>query len=96
MSSSNTTSHLDQVICECLITRKFFCKKPKEASAKTNKSKQKEFIKTYEFLKEEVDKKDNLILPVDSAHSSIIRKISYGWIKKEKDKAINHIFKNPN
>jgi transposase len=65
----------------------FSYKKPKPVPAKADTVKQAEFIKAYEDLLTATPK-DEPILFLDGVHPTMATKISYGWIKKGKDKLI--------
>ena len=64
-----------------------FHKKPKETPAKANPLKQEVFIKAYEKLMNTTGE-DEPILFMDSVHPTMATKVSYGWIRKGKDKLI--------
>lgn len=64
----------------------FSYKKPKGVPHKFDAEKQQQFIEAYRELKETV--KDEPILFIDSVHPTQATKISYGWIRKGQDKAI--------
>lgn len=65
----------------------FSYKKPKGVPHKSDPELQKEFIKQYEVLKEEVGS-EQPILFMDSVHPTQATKLAYGWIKKGHDKHI--------
>lgn len=81
-------SYSAQGVYNWLLTNNFSYKKPKEVPAKADEFAQKEFIKTYEKLKEEAEKKSEPILFIDSVHPTMATKVSYGWIRKGEDKTI--------
>ena len=66
----------------------FSYKKPKGRPHKVDLEKQAEFIKEYETLKKDVGP-DEPILFMDSVHPTQATKISYGWIRKGKEKDVN-------
>lgn len=67
---------------------KFSYKSPKGSPSKADVNKQKEFIEIYQQLKELSLSNDEPILFTDGVHPSMQTKVSYGWIKKGKDKEI--------
>lgn len=77
-----------QGIYSWLITNDFSYKKPKGCPAKADKAAQLEFIKYYQKLKAQADKKAEPILFIDSVHPTMETKISYGWIRKGTEKII--------
>jgi hypothetical protein len=77
-----------QGVYNWLLNHGFSYKKPKEVPSKADESKQKEFIKTYEKLKEEAKENSEPILFIDSVHPTMATKVSYGWIRKGENKLI--------
>ena len=65
----------------------FSYKKPKETPLKADPSRQKEFIEKYETLVNETPDNEPILF-MDSVHPTMATKVSYGWIKKGKDKLI--------
>lgn len=65
----------------------FSYKKPKGVAHKADRELQQQFVDKYESLKKEVTP-DEPILFMDSVHPTQATKISYGWIKTGKDKAV--------
>lgn len=65
----------------------FSYKKPKGQPHKVDLEKQAEFIEEYEALKEAAGA-DEPILFMDSVHPTQATKITYGWIRKGKDKEV--------
>lgn len=70
-----------------LAKHNFSYKKPKGVPAKFNAELQKAFIEKYEALKDSLAE-DEVILFMDSVHPTQETKITYGWIKKGKEKLI--------
>ena len=66
----------------------FSYKKPKGRPYKVDPEKQAEFIQEYEALKASSGL-DEPILFMDSVHPTQATKISYGWIRKGKEKEVN-------
>lgn len=81
-------SYSVQGVYNWLLTNNFSYKKPKEVPAKADEFAQKEFVKTYEKLKEKAEKNSEPILFIDSVHPTMATKVSYGWIKKGENKII--------
>lgn len=81
-------SYSVQGIYNWLLANNFSYKKPKEVPAKADEFAQKEFVKTYEKLKEKAEKNSEPILFIDSVHPTMATKVSYGWIKKGENKII--------
>jgi transposase len=72
-----------------------FCyKKPHGVPAKANKEEQKEFIKYYNQLKEETDKKEPIYF-VDSVHPQYQTHLTYGWILKGERKLVPTTARQP-
>jgi len=65
----------------------FSYKKPKGYPYKASKEQQEQFIKFYNELKQNKNPEDSIMF-MDSSHPSMSTKVSYGWIKKGKDKPI--------
>lgn len=65
----------------------FSYKKPKPTPSKADPEKQAAFIKYYEELLN-TTAEDEPILFIDGVHPTMATKVSYGWIKKGKDKLI--------
>jgi len=65
----------------------FSYKKPKGHPYKADKEQQKQFIEKYNQLKEALQT-DDAIYFADSVHPSQATKLSYGWIRKGKDKKL--------
>ena len=63
----------------------FSYKKPIGVPAKADEEAQKAFIEKYNKLEENLEK-DEEILFIDSCHPTQATKLSYGWMKKGKDK----------
>lgn len=66
---------------------KFSYKKPKGTPAKADPEKQAEFIRYYEDLLNTISEEEPVLF-ADAAHPTMATKISYGWIRKGKDKLI--------
>jgi transposase len=66
----------------------FSYKKPKGRPHKVDLEKQAEFIQEYEALKKTAGP-DEPILFMDSVHPTQATKMTYGWIKKGKEKEVN-------
>ena len=81
-------SYSIQGVYNWLLTNNFSYKKPKEVPAKADEFAQKEFIKTYEKLKEKAKENSEPILFIDSVHPTMATKVSYGWIRKGENKII--------
>lgn len=65
----------------------FMFKKFKGTAHKAAVESQKEFIEKYEALKTEEGDKERIFF-IDSVHPTQATKLSYGWIRRGKDKAI--------
>lgn len=65
----------------------FSYKKPKGVPKKADEQAQRDFIHHYEDLLNEVDE-DEPILFIDAVHPTQATRLSYGWIKKGKNKLI--------
>lgn len=70
-----------------LIRNKFSYKKPKGTPAKADPAKQAEFIKHYEDLLNTLPENEPIEF-ADAVHPTMATKITYGWIRKGKDKLI--------
>lgn len=66
---------------------KFSYKKPKGTPAKADPEKQAEFIRYYDDLLNTIPE-DEPVLFADAVHPTMATKITYGWIRKGKDKLI--------
>lgn len=62
----------------------FTYKKPKTIPGKANRTKQEEFLKTYQQMKGNLNRNDQIYF-VDATHPEHNTKPSYGWILKGKD-----------
>jgi transposase len=76
-----------QGITDWLHAHGFSYKKPKETPEKTDSLKQEAFVKEYEKLMNTTCE-DEPILFMDSVHPTMATKVSYGWIRRGKDKLI--------
>ncbi len=65
----------------------FTYKKPKGRPAKAAVQEQAKFIEAYQQLKEKKEKEDPILF-VDGVHPTMATKLSYGWIRKGKEKPI--------
>lgn len=65
----------------------FSYKKPKGQPHKAEQALQAEFMKQYEALKSNLQRKESIIF-IDSVHPTQNTKISYGWLRKGEDKWI--------
>jgi len=65
----------------------FSYKKPKGYPRKASKEQQEKFIEFYDELKKTKNPEDSIMF-MDSSHPSMSTKISYGWIRKGKEKPI--------
>jgi transposase len=65
----------------------FSYKKPKGYPYKANREQQAQFIKTYNSLKQSLNSEDSVYF-ADSVHPSQATKLSYGWIRKGKNKKV--------
>lgn len=65
----------------------FTYKKPKGRPAKAAVQEQAKFIESYQQLKEKKEKEDPILF-VDGVHPTMATKLSYGWIRKGKEKPI--------
>ena len=63
----------------------FSYKKPKGRPHKVDKEQQEQFIKAYETLKDNLIPEDSVYF-ADSVHPTQASKLSYGWIRKGKNK----------
>lgn len=63
----------------------FSYKKPKGRPYKANKEQQEQFIEEYNTLKRELNPEDSVYF-ADSVHPTQASKLSYGWIRKGKNK----------
>jgi transposase len=70
-----------------LIRNGFSYKKPKGTPAKADPEKQAEFVRYYEDLLNTISE-DEPIEFADAVHPTMATKITYGWIRKGKDKLI--------
>ncbi len=73
-----------------LIRNNFSYKKPKESPAKADPEKQAEFIRYYEDLLNTI-LEDEPVEFVDAVHPTMATKVTYGWIRKGKDKLISTV-----
>jgi transposase len=74
-------------ITKWLTRNKFSYKKPKGTPLKADPEKQVEFIRYYEDLLNTISE-DEPVLFADAVHPTMATKITYGWIRKGKDKLI--------
>lgn len=65
----------------------FRYKKPKGAPYKANQQAQSDFIAGYKELKEGLEEDEHIVF-MDAVHPTQSTKLSYGWIRKGKEKAI--------
>lgn len=65
----------------------FTYKKPKGRPAKAAVQEQAKFIESYQQLKEKKEKEDPILF-VDGVHPTMATKLSYGWVRKGKEKPI--------
>jgi len=65
----------------------FVYKKPKSTPAKADPVKQAAFIEKYEKLRDQTPENEPILF-IDSVHPTMETKLSYGWIKKGKEKLI--------
>ena len=70
-----------------LYNHDFSYKKPKESPKKADSAAQEQFIKKYEELKNTTPE-DEPILFCDAVHPTMATRVTYGWIKKGKNKTI--------
>lgn len=80
-------SYTQQGMHDWLIKHKFSYKKPKGVPAKFNKLRQEAFIREYEELKANLGPGE-VVLFIDSVHSTQATKITSGWIRKGVEKMI--------
>lgn len=73
-----------------LENNRFSYKKPKGTPSKADPAKQAEFIKYYEDLLNHLPE-DEPVEFADAVHPTMATKITYGWIRKGKDKLISTI-----
>lgn len=66
----------------------FSYKSPKGSPSKADIQKQHEFDEIYAQLKEKSEKNKEPIMFLDAVHPSMQTKLSYGWIRKGKDKEV--------
>jgi transposase len=76
-----------QGITSWLYKHNFSYKKPKESPKKADSDAQEQFIKKYEELKNTTPE-DEPILFCDAVHPTMATRVTYGWIKKGKNKTI--------
>lgn len=73
-----------------LVRNNFSYKKPKGSPAKADPEKQAEFIRYYEDLLNTI-LEDEPVEFADAVHPTMATKVTYGWIRKGKDKLIETI-----
>lgn len=65
----------------------FPIKSTRQTPAKADPQKQKEFVEFYQNLKKETPENEPIEFG-DDVHPTMATKITYGWMKKKKDKPI--------